>query len=67
MRKWPVVSADLIHLDPPFNSKSNYNILWGESNGIPAQVRAFVDTWKWDHAAAQPVDSISNAAKHLAH
>ena len=67
MQKWPDSVADLIYLDPPFNSKSNYNILWGKGNGVPAQVRAFVDTWKWDHAAQQRVDSICNAVKHPAH
>ena len=29
MRKWPSRCVDLIYLDPPFNSKANYNVLFG--------------------------------------
>lgn len=39
---------DLIYLDPPFNSKKSYNILFKE--GLvesPAQVHAFEDSWHW--------------------
>ena len=28
MRKWPSASVDLIYLDPPFNSKTTYNMLF---------------------------------------
>lgn len=43
-------SIDLIYLDPPFNSKQSYNILFAEKNGTqsPAQIKAFEDTWHWD-------------------
>ncbi len=55
MNKWIIHgyarTVDLIYLDPPFNSKSNYNILFGESNGVSAQVMAFEDTWTWDDKA----------------
>ena len=44
-------TVDLIYLDPPFNSKSNYNILFGKSNRVSAQVMAFEDTWIWDDKA----------------
>ena len=67
MRQWPGSSVDLIYLDPPFNSSANYNILFGEGNGVPAQVRAFRDTWKWDAAAAARTRRIVNAAAHPAH
>ncbi|MBM4301457.1 MAG: site-specific DNA-methyltransferase [Deltaproteobacteria bacterium] len=45
----PVASVDLIYLDPPFNSKATYNMLFKEPGGeqSPAQVAAFEDTWKW--------------------
>lgn len=48
--KIPPDSVDLVYLDPPFNSKASYNILYKEKNGTdsPAQVEAFDDTWKWD-------------------
>ena len=42
-------SVDLIYLDPPFNSKANYNVLYKEPSGEPseAQITAFEDTWHW--------------------
>ncbi len=42
-------SVDLIYLDPPFNSKATYNILFQEKNGTDsaAQITAFEDTWHW--------------------
>lgn len=42
-------SVDLIYLDPPFNSKAQYNVLF-KSKGdddAPSQLKAFNDTWKW--------------------
>jgi len=43
-------SIDLIYLDPPFNSKASYNVLFKEKNGTnsAAQITAFDDTWHWD-------------------
>jgi len=43
-------SVDLIYLDPPFNSKATYSVLFKEKNGTasPAQVAVFEDTWHWD-------------------
>ncbi len=48
-------SVDLIYLDPPFNSKATYNVLFEEKNGTdsPAQITAFEDFWRWDMAAAR--------------
>lgn len=45
----PANSVDLIYLDPPFNSKADYNILFKEPTGKPseAQITAFEDTWHW--------------------
>ena len=42
--------VDLIYLDPPFNSKRNYNLLFQNEQGVPsvAQKLAFQDTWRWD-------------------
>jgi site-specific DNA-methyltransferase (adenine-specific) len=42
-------TIDLIYLDPPFNSKADYNILYREPTGEPskAQITAFEDTWHW--------------------
>jgi DNA modification methylase len=46
-------SVDLIYLDPPFNSKANYNILYKELTGeqSQAQITAFEDTWHWTEEA----------------
>jgi len=54
LRKYiPDNSIDLIYLDPPFNSKKDYNILFKENGGIEseAQIHAFSDTWHWTQAA----------------
>lgn len=39
----PENSIDLIYLDPPFNSKKDYNILFKENGGVEseAQIKAF--------------------------
>jgi adenine specific DNA methylase Mod len=41
--------ADLVYLDPPFNSARNYNLLFKQHKGqdSPAQIMAFEDTWQW--------------------
>ena len=42
-------SIDLIYLDPPFNSKRDYNLLFKTPKGheSDAQITAFEDTWHW--------------------
>lgn len=42
-------SVDLVYLDPPFNSKTDYNILFREPTGelSKSQITAFEDTWHW--------------------
>ena len=54
LRKYiPENSIDLIYLDPPFNSKKDYNILFKENGGVEseAQIKAFTDTWHWTQTA----------------
>lgn len=48
-------SVDLIYLDPPFNSASNYNVLFKAPDGkaSDSQIEAFEDTWHWTDAAAR--------------
>jgi len=43
-------SIDLVYLDPPFKSNQDYNVLFAEQDGSrsKAQIKAFVDTWRWD-------------------
>ena len=42
-------SVDLVYLDPPFNSKAQYNLLFKTpaSEAAAAQAEAFRDTWCW--------------------
>ena len=40
-------SIDLIYLDPPFNSKSTYNLPFKNKDRSYKPVDAFVDTWTW--------------------
>ncbi len=42
-------TVDLCYIDPPFNSKRNYNQIYknlGQED--KAQAQAFIDTWTWD-------------------
>ena len=43
-------SVDLVYLDPPFNSKRDYNAIYKDHTGrpLPDQVEAFNDTWLLD-------------------
>lgn len=43
-------SVDLVYLDPPFNSRQDYNVLFAEKDGSQSssQIRAFKDTWEWN-------------------
>jgi site-specific DNA-methyltransferase (adenine-specific) len=53
-------SVDLIYLDPPFNSKTAYNLLFRTPQGdaVQAQTAAFRDTWWWDTPAAEAFDDV---------
>lgn len=43
-------AVDLIYLDPPFKSDTNYNLLYRNMTGkpVPEQAEAFFDTWTLD-------------------
>jgi site-specific DNA-methyltransferase (adenine-specific) len=53
-------SVDLIYLDPPFNSKATYNVLFQNKDGkaAPAQIQAFEDTWHWDQASGAAFEEV---------
>jgi len=53
-------SVDLIYLDPPFNSRQDYNVLFAEKDGTHAssQIMAFEDTWEWNVEAERPYEEI---------
>jgi len=61
---FPDACVDLIYLDPPFNSKRPYNVLFKDVDGTPsaAQIQAFDDTWQWDQDAADNLLEIQAAA-----
>lgn len=52
-------SVDLCYIDPPFNSKRNYNQIYNNIGGEDrAQAQAFVDTWTWDDQASEGFSQI---------
>ncbi len=51
-------SIQLIYLDPPFNSKATYNILYKSPVGADAQRKAFEDTWRWEDGAEIAVERV---------
>ena len=72
----PDSCVDLIYLDPPFNSKSDYNCFFPNPENKPingggsphlAQIIAFHDTWTWDGNAKERVDNMTSAVAHPAH
>ena len=57
---FPNASVDLIYLDPPFNSKRDYNLLFkspkiaaADAAYSAAQIEAFLDTWHWTQAVTE--------------
>jgi site-specific DNA-methyltransferase (adenine-specific) len=52
-------TVDLCYIDPPFNSKRNYNQIYNNiGKEDAAQSQAFVDTWTWDDNANQGLAEI---------
>jgi DNA modification methylase len=52
-------SVDLCYIDPPFNSKRNYNQIYNNiGKDDQAQAQAFIDTWTWDDYANQGLAEI---------
>jgi len=52
-------SIDLCYIDPPFNSKRNYNQIYNNvGKEDAAQAQAFVDTWTWDELAIKGLKEI---------
>ena len=60
--------VDLVYLDPPFNSKSEYSFIFGEENAAQSSVVAFTDSWQWESAEAaydEYIHSGNNGAEFL--
>jgi DNA modification methylase len=53
-------SVDLVYLDPPFNSRQDYNVLFAEKDGTraAAQIMAFEDTWEWNQESSHVYEQI---------
>jgi len=53
-------TVDLIYLDPPFNSRADYNVLFAEKDGTrsSSQITAFEDTWEWNIDAEHAYQSV---------
>ena len=61
-------SVDLIYLDPPFNSKVNYNVIFQTKNkeDAPAQIQAFEDTWSWGKESEMAYSQIMGMGDRVA-
>ncbi len=66
-KKIAAETVDLCYIDPPFNSKRNYNQIYNNiGDEDRAQVQAFTDTWTWDELAVSGYDEIrENAAGRI--
>ena len=61
-------SVDLVYLDPPFNSRQDYNVLFAEKDGnrSAAQITAFKDTWEWNEEAARAYEEVVESGGRVA-
>jgi site-specific DNA-methyltransferase (adenine-specific) len=72
----PDQSVDLIYLDPPFNSRQDYNVLFdrkiNESRKIDAgarsasQITAFKDTWEWNEESSLAYEQVVETGGRVA-
>ena len=53
-------SVDLVYLDPPFNSKKDYNAIYKDETGrpLPDQVEAFTDTWELSNERMRTIQNM---------
>jgi len=61
-------TIDLVYIDPPFNSKVDYNTFFKERDGTRAagQIKAFEDTWHWDVRADRTYRELLRRADPIA-
>jgi DNA modification methylase len=64
----PDESVDLIYLDPPFNSRQDYNVLFAEKDGArsASQITAFKDSWEWNIEAERAYIEVVEAGARVA-
>jgi site-specific DNA-methyltransferase (adenine-specific) len=65
LRAMHAETVDLVYLDPPFNSKADYGVIYGTKRGgaSQAQAHAFDDMWKWGEDAKRALEEA--AERHL--
>jgi DNA modification methylase len=53
-------TVDLVYLDPPFNSRQDYNVLFAEKDGSQSssQIHAFEDTWEWNIESRRALEQV---------
>ena len=53
-------TVDLVYLDPPFNSRQDYNVLFAEKDGkrSASQIMAFEDTWEWNEESLRVYEEL---------
>jgi len=61
-------SIDIVYLDPPFNSRQDYNVLFAEKDGMQAaaQIMAFEDTWEWNQESSRTYEEMVEAGGPVA-
>src|SRR6266566_8927848 len=61
-------SIDLVYLDPPFNSRQDYNVLFAEKDGTrsASQIMAFEDTWEWNQESARAYEQVVEGGGRVA-
>ena len=64
----PDQSVDLIYLDPPFNSRQDYNVLFAEKDGSrsASQITAFKDSWEWNIEAERAYQEVVESGGRVA-
>ena len=58
-------SIDLVYLDPPFNSKSTYNLPFKSKEKTHKAVEAFKDTWTWSDTPDESGESDNDRLQRL--
>ncbi len=60
MQEMVLEGVDLIYLDPPFNSKRDYNAIYKDETGrpLPDQIEAFCDQWTLDKDRERAIKKI---------
>jgi site-specific DNA-methyltransferase (adenine-specific) len=66
LRDFPGECVDLVYLDPPWNPKADYNVIFRDESGrkSDAQRVAFQGTWHWGPTAEDHYAYLTQTARH---